>query len=134
MAVCRKTRVVKLTIFLVLIFGFLSVIFPEELKQVLKEFAPPNNVQRNGENIKESKDARDQPHDPVVMNQKRRHSEHETYLTPGNPGNFEPLRDEEGSGPGEKGEAHHTKPGQADKVDQSINEYGELQYLLLNFL
>ena len=134
MAVCRRTRVVKLTILLVFIVGILFILFPDEFKQFLTQFAPPSS-QKNIEKIKEAKDAgdaRDQPRNPVVMNQKRKHSEQETYLTPGNPGNFEPLRDEEGAGPGEKGVAHKTKPGQADEVDQSITDYGE--YLLSLYL
>ena len=119
MAVCRRTRVVKLTVFVLLTVGLLYIIFPEELTQFLAEFAPPK-VEKSVEKTTEVKAMQKS----VVMNQRRKHSESETYLTPGNPGNFEPPRDEEGDGPGEKGLAHNTKPGQADKVDQSITEYG----------
>ena len=52
-------------------------------------------------------------------------SEHEPYLTPGNPGNFEPLREEQQEGPGENGEPHFTKQSQKREVDESINSYGE---------
>lgn len=125
MAVCRRTRVVKLTVFVLLIVGLLYAIFPEELTQFLAEFAPPDS-QKISDKTKEAKhDGHNKIKDKsVVMNPKRKHSESETYLTPGNPGNFEPLRDEEEEGPGEKGVAHHTKPAQADNVDNSINEYG----------
>ena len=118
MAVCRKTRVVKLTIVGLLLVGALYLIFPEELKQILAKFAPPDleKGKANDEVIKDIAAAR-QP--------QRKHSESETYLTPGNPGNFEPLRDEEEEGPGEKGVAHHLKPEQEDKADDSINEYGK---------
>ena len=125
MTVCRKTRVVKLTVFLLLLVGALYLIIPAELTQALAQFAPPRHDEgRGGEGRGESTD--DTKKEEVkVMNQKRKHSDSETYLTPGNPGNFEPLRDEEEEGPGEKGVAHHTKPEQADRVDESINEYGK---------
>ena len=118
MAVCRKTRVVKLTIVGLLLVGALYLIFPEELKQILAKFAPPDleKGKANDEVIKDIAAARQQH---------RKHSESETYLTPGNPGNFEPLRDEEEEGPGEKGVAHHLKPEQEEKADDSINEYGK---------
>ena len=42
----------------------------------------------------------------------------------GNPGNFEPLRDEDSEGPGQRGVAHHTKPESAEKVEEAIDSYG----------
>ena len=122
MALCRRTKVVKLTLVALLIGGLLYLLFPDEIRQFLEEFAPPK-LEKAAERKSKEDAAKLKPHESIVK-QKIKHSESETYLTPGNPGNFEPLRDEEGEGPGEHGIAHHTKPEQADRVDQSINEYG----------
>jgi polypeptide N-acetylgalactosaminyltransferase len=47
-----------------------------------------------------------------------------TIPVPGNPGNFEPLRDEDDGGPGAAGKPHHTDPGNADRVEEAIDSYG----------
>ena len=131
MAVCRRSRVLKLTLLAVVLLSLLYMLFPDELHDFLKEFAPPNvqmsAVKSSQEHKRTDNEANSNHRDDkiVVMNQHVKHSDSETYLTPGNPGNFEPLRDEEGEGPGEKGVAHHTKAEQADTVDESINEYGK---------
>ena len=39
-------------------------------------------------------------------------------------GNFEPMRDEEGEGPGERGAAHHTSRSQERQVQETVNDYG----------
>ena len=46
------------------------------------------------------------------------------HLFSGNPGNFEPLRDEDSEGPGQRGEAHNTKPEMAERVEEAIDSYG----------
>lgn len=115
MAVCRKARVAKLLVLLLVILGVLYKVFPEEIHDFLEEFAPPDMV-----DSKESQ-RRVAEQNKVV---KRVRSEHIPYLTPGNPGNFEPLRDEEEEGPGKRGVAHHTKSEQASKVEEAIDSYG----------
>ena len=123
MAVCRRARCIKLTLFSVVVMALLYTLFPEELREALSKFAPPSEAQaerREGHQHKAEKVSRSQ--DPVLIRQ--RHSESETYLTPGNPGNFEPMREEEGEGPGERGEAHRTGAGQAREVDEAVNDYG----------
>ena len=46
------------------------------------------------------------------------------HQTTGNPGNFEPLRDEVSEGPGERGVPHHAKPTKARDVEDAIDAYG----------
>ena len=57
----------------------------------------------------------------MVIQQRERHGESETFLTPGNLGNFQPMREEEGEGPGECRAAHHTKRGRGEDL---LNDYG----------
>ena len=123
MAICRRARCIKLTLFSLVVMALLYTMFPEELREALSKFAPPSEAQaerREGHQHKAEKESRS--HDPVLIRQ--RHSESETYLTPGNPGNFEPMREEEGEGPGERGEAHRTRAGQAREVDDAVDNYG----------
>ena len=123
MAVCRRARCIKLTMFSLVLMALLYTMFPEELREALSKFAPPSEAQaerRESHQHKAEKVSRS--HDPVLIRQ--RHSESETYLTPGNPGNFEPMREEEGEGPGERGEAHRTGAGQAREVDDAVDNYG----------
>ena len=125
MAVCRRARCIKLTMLAVVVVALLYTLFPEELREALEKFVPPGDVQaerRVGHQHKPEKEKASRSNDPVVIRQ--RHSESETYLTPGNPGNFEPMREEEGEGPGERGEAHRTGKGQAAEVDEAVNDYG----------
>ena len=125
MAVCRRARCIKLTMLAVVVVALLYTLFPEELREALEKFVPPSDVQaerRVGHQHKPEKEKVSRSNDPVVIRQ--RHSESETYLTPGNPGNFEPMREEEGEGPGERGEAHRTGKGQAAEVDEAVNDYG----------
>ena len=125
MAVCRRARCIKLTLFSVVVLALLYTLFPEELREALEKFASPSNVQaerRVGHQHQAEKVKVSKSNDPVVIRQ--RHSESETYLTPGNPGNFEPMREEEGEGPGERGEAHRTGVAQAEEVDEAVNDYG----------
>ena len=125
MAVCRRARCIKLTLLAVVVAALLYTLFPEELREALEKFVPPSDVQaerRVGHQHKPEKEKVSRSNDPVVIRQ--RHSESETYLTPGNPGNFEPMREEEGEGPGERGEAHRTGKGQAAEVDEAVNDYG----------
>lgn len=42
MAVCRRTRVIKLTTLLILILLGLSYLFPDELQNFMAQFAPPS--------------------------------------------------------------------------------------------
>lgn len=115
MAVCRKARVAKLVLLLLVILGLLYQIFPNEIHDFLAEFAPPP-----------SGDSKESQRRVAEQNRvlKRHRNEHVPYMTPGNPGNFEPLRDEEEEGPGMKGQAYHTKPSQASQVEESIDNYG----------
>ena len=101
--------------------ALLYTLYPEQLSEALAKFSPPHDVQdeRRADHLHR---ASPRVNDPVVIRQ--RHSDSETYLTPGNPGNFEPMRDEEGEGPGERGEAHRTGRGQAAEVDEAVNDYG----------
>ena len=126
MAVCRRARCIKLTLFSVVVMALLYTMFPEELREALSKFAPPSEAQaerREGhQHIQHTAEKVSRSQDPVLIRQ--RHSESETYLTPGNPGNFEPMREEEGEGPGERGEAHRTGAGQAREVDEAVNDYG----------
>ena len=127
MAVCRRARCIKLTLFSAVVMALVYTLFPEELREALSKFAPPSEVQtdrREGRHHKAEAGAGQKKvaNDPVLIRQ--RHSESETYLTPGNPGNFEPMREEEGEGPGERGEAHRTGAGQAREVDEANDDYG----------
>ena len=123
MAVCRKARCIKLTLLASVLVLVLYNLYPEEFKDLLLTFTPPNERQndesRRSNNIKAEKL---QANEKVMV--RERHSESETYLTKGNLGNFEPIRDEEGDGPGEKGEAHHTQHEQEEEVEEAVNEYG----------
>ena len=56
----------------------------------------------------------------VVIQQRERHGESETFLTPGNLGNFQPMREEEGEGPGECRAAHHTKQGRGEDLLKNV--------------
>ena len=125
MAVCRRARCVKLALFSAVVLALLYTLFPEELRLALEQFAPPSDVQaarREGHQHKVETGAKSRSNDPVLIRQ--RHGESETYLTPGNPGNFEPMREEEGEGPGEKGEAHRTGAARAAEVDTAVTDYG----------
>jgi len=113
MAVCRRARIIKLVLALVLTAALLYKAFPEQVHDFLAEFAPPNQDKESQRRIAEQ--------NRVV---KRPRNEHVPYLTPGNPGNFEPLRDDDSEGPGMRGEAYHTKPGQAAEVGEAIDSYG----------
>jgi len=123
MAVCRKARCIKLTLLASVLVLVLYNLYPEEFKDLLLTFTPPNERQndetRRSNNMKAEKL---QANEKVMV--RERHSESETYLTKGNLGNFEPIRDEEGDGPGEKGEAHHTQHEQEEEVEEAVNEYG----------
>ena len=124
MAVCRKARCIKLTLLSIVLVTVIFNLYPQELRDFLSSFAPPSEVQesrRENRNYNGHEDASSQKQAVVL---RERHSESETYLTPGNPGNFEPMRDEEGDGPGERGEAHHTAANQAEAVEQAVNDYG----------
>ena len=128
MAVCRRARCIKLTLFSAVVMALVYTMFPEEVREALSKFAPPSDVQaerREGRPHKGAGAGQNKvvnSNDPVLIRQ--RHSESEVYLTPGNPGNFEPMREEEGEGPGERGEAHRTGAGQAREVDEAVNDYG----------
>ena len=41
-------------------------------------------------------------------------------------GNYEPMRDFVEAGPGENGEAHHTRPEQQNDVAQTVQEFGKI--------
>lgn len=127
MAVCRRSRALKLTVFGVLVFLLLNFIFPDEVHGFMSEFIPPQQQPHGSDEHHHRHDQdRGGAHQNLIKKAKApaARSEHVPYLTPGNPGNFEPLRDEDEKGPGEKGVPHHTKPSQSDEVDQAINEYG----------
>ena len=120
MAVCRRARCIKLTLLSAAIVALLYTLYPEQLSEALAKFSPPHDVQ-DERRADHQQRASPRVNDPVVIRQ--RHSDSETYLTPGNPGNFEPMRDEEGEGPGERGAAH--RPGAArGEEDQALTEYG----------
>ena len=125
MAVCRKARCIKLTIIATILATILYNLYPEELRAVLSQFAPPKEIhQTDSENDGHGQSDPEKPREKEVMiGQQQRHSESETYLTPGNPGNFEPMREEEGEGPGEHGLAHHTKHS-GGRVEELVNDYG----------
>jgi len=118
MAVCRRARLFKLVALASIIFGLLYSLFPEEIKAVLHEIAPPKQVNDNND-IKTKAEA-----GKFKGIQHRHKSDHEPYLTPGNPGNFEPLRDDSEEGPGEGGEPYILPPDLTDQADQSISDYG----------
>ncbi|XP_023343361.1 N-acetylgalactosaminyltransferase 7 [Eurytemora carolleeae] len=117
MAVCRRTRLIKLIILSSILLGVLYLLLPDELTGLLQKFTPPpTKLNVNKQNVNKQ-----QAQQNIA---RRQRSEHEPYLTPGNPGNFEPLRDEEEEGPGENGEPYHLEPELSDQVDNSINDYG----------
>lgn len=116
MAVCRRTRVLKLAVVLLLTLGLLYQFFPDQMRDILEQFAPPNHEPESKES-----ERRVAEQNKIL---RRPRNEHVPYLTPGNPGNFEPLRDEDSEGPGEHGVPHHTKPEQADRVSETIDAYG----------
>ena len=131
MAVCRRTRVLKLVVLLLLTLGLLYQFFPDQMRDILEQFAPPNHEPESKES-----ERRVAEQNKIL---RRPRNEHVPYLTPGmllrhifslhnytpgNPGNFEPLRDEDSEGPGEHGVPHHTKPEQADRVSETIDAYG----------
>ena len=89
MAVCRKARCIKLTIFSAIIVTIIYTLYPDQIKEVLKSFAPPTDSDGLERPVHhhhhEEAERRVDPKKQVVL--RERHSESETYLTPGNPGN-----------------------------------------------
>ena len=88
MAVCRKARCIKLTIFSAIIVTIIYTLYPDQIREVLKSFAPPrdgDDHERPVHHHHEEAERRVEPKKQVVL--RERHSESETYLTPGNPGN-----------------------------------------------
>ena len=88
MAVCRKARCIKLTIFSAIIVTIIYSLYPDQIKEVLKSFAPPRDSEDERpvhHHHHEESERRVEPSKQVVL--RERHSESETYLTPGNPGN-----------------------------------------------
>jgi len=116
MAVCRRTRLIKLVTLASLICGVLYCFFPNEFRDFLSEFAPPP------QHPQQQQQQHQQPNKEKILHRAR--SEHVPYLTPGNLGNFEPIRDEEEEGPGERGEPHHVEPELSDQVDEAVDLYG----------
>ena len=126
MAVCRKARCIKLTIITIILLTIIYSLYPEQIRNVLSQFAPPKEVRQSeidDDQEVESVHQEEPRHKEVMIRQHQRHGESETYLTPGNPGNFEPMREEEGEGPGEHGAAHHTKHA-GGRLDELVNDYG----------
>ena len=126
MAVCRKARCVKLTIIATILLTIAFNLFPQEFRSFLSQFAPPSDVEQPEVDRQHHQPPHPHPHHQqqqgeVVIQQRERHGESETFLTPGNLGNFEPMREEEGEGPGERGAAHHTKRGRGEDL---LNDYG----------
>ena len=125
MAVCRKARCVKLTIIATILLTIAFNLFPQEFRSFLSQFAPPSDVEQPEVDRQHHQPPHPHPHHQqqqgeVVIQQRERHGESETFLTPGNLGNFEPMREEEGEGPGERGAAHHTKRGRGEDLLKNV--------------
>ena len=149
MAVCRKTRVIKLgTIAILLLLG-LRLMFPDEVQTFLTQFAPPaheahkDSDSDNRDNSREEVDNGDEDELPplppghVIIDKAKaqRRSEHEPYLTPGNPGNFEPLREEFQEGPGEGGAPHFLEDkSKKREAEEAMGQYGESRMFIFNFV
>jgi len=123
MAVSNRSRVCKLVLLGALLLAILNFIFPDEVHTFMLEFSPPS-LKSAGEHEAGNKKMKDVVKSAKSVKKTPVRSEHVPYLTKGNPGNYEPLRDEEGEGPGWGGVPYHTSSDQAEHVDDAINEYG----------
>lgn len=128
MAICRRSRVIKFIILTAFILGILLNVFPDEVETFFKQFVPPQipSEDRGVDSPSNNKDSikAERLHNPQPGKVQRHRSDHEPYLTPGNPGNFEPIRDEMNEGPGEGGVAYHLPASRDNEVDVSVSKYG----------
>ena len=75
MAVCRRTRVLKLVVLLLLSLGLLYQFFPDQMRDILEQFAPPNHEPESKES-----ERRVAEQNKIL---RRPRNEHVPYLTPG---------------------------------------------------